>query len=151
MNPQTDKTVSFMDAARPLVPDLLASAKHHIRYHQAIGDRIDELSPEELVGETLIRASDRGTSRPDGVPLRSWMLALEMRTLDDLVAHSAEERKLWSFSLDQPIPPPTATDFDDSFWDWYQPPEEAPSMAQEVADPTANPDEAQTALEDDTG
>jgi|GEM_PF-2753013 len=151
MKTLTKNTASFMDATRPFVPDLLASATHHLRYHQAMGDRVDELSPEELVGETLIRACDQEPRRPRGVSLRSWLLTLETRTLDDLVARSTAERKLWSFSLDEPIPPPTATEFDDSFWDWYQPGEDTPSMANEVADPKAASPEAELALKDETG
>ncbi|MFT5353459.1 MAG: DNA-directed RNA polymerase specialized sigma24 family protein [Polyangiales bacterium] len=150
MTTQTEEAASFIAAVRPLVPDLLASATHHIRYHQALGDLVDELSPEELVGETLVRASHRGARTPHGVSLRSWLLTLETRTMDALIARSTNERKLWSFSLDEPIPPPTATEFDDGFWDWFQPDEGAPVMADEVADPKTVSAEAQQAFKDET-
>ncbi len=119
---ENDDRQAFMEAVRPHLDELLDSARHHLGYHEAAGDLPEgRLTPEELVGETLIVAFSGRDRRPKEVPLREWLLGLEARTLDRLLLQEAQDRQLWAVSLEQPLPKRDPLEIDDSFWDWYQP------------------------------
>lgn len=114
----------FIEETEPYLPVLLEMAGHDLRYHEARGDiAAGELTPEEVVGEALIRANYERRRRPPDVPLRTWLLAMQIRVLDQLLEQRERETKRWAVSLDQPIPSAPAPFRDDSFWDWYQPDE----------------------------
>ena len=119
---ENDDRQAFMEAVRPHLDELLENARHHLAYHEAAGDLPErKLTPEELVGETLIVAFSGRERRPDDVPLRDWLLGLQTRTLDRLLDKEAQDRKLWAVSLEQPLPTLDPLEVDDNFWDWYQP------------------------------
>ena len=113
---------AFMEEARPYLDELIESARHHLAYHEACGDLPEGLlTPQEVAGETLIRAFACRDRRPREVETRDWLLGLEARTLDLLMLEDSRDRELWAVSLDQPLPVDNPMDLDDSFWDWYQP------------------------------
>lgn len=119
---ENDDRQAFMEAVRPHLDELLESARHHLGYHEAAGELQEgKLTPEELVGETLIVAFAGRDRRPENVPLREWLLGLEARTLDRLITKEARDRQLWAVSLEQPLPKRDPLEVDDTFWDWYQP------------------------------
>jgi RNA polymerase sigma-70 factor (ECF subfamily) len=93
-------------------------------YRVALGDlRPDDLTPEELVGETLARAwRDRG-GKPALLATRAWLLALLFRVSENIVRNEARFRKLARVSLEAKVPPEPIYDDDEGFWEWYQPDE----------------------------
>jgi RNA polymerase sigma-70 factor (ECF subfamily) len=116
------EAAAFIEDAGPYLDELRESARHHLAYHEARGD-VDagELTPDEVVGETLIRAFGGRKNRPADLPLRSWLLSVEARTLDEILGQEQEERDLWAFSLDEPLPARYAEEAPDRFWDWGEP------------------------------
>lgn len=118
---QEDTRRVFMEEAKPHLDELLESARHHLAYHEARGDMPEGMfSPEELVGETLLRGFAGRDRRPRDVALRDWLLGLEGRTLDELLQDEAQLRELWAVSLDEPLPVVDPRDLDGSFWDWHR-------------------------------
>lgn len=112
----------FVVEARPHLNVLLEFAGRELHYHEARGDLAPgELSAEQVVGETLLRAYyDRG-KRPPSLAFRSWLLGLEQRVLGRLLDPDERARGLWSVTGDELLPEPLPAREDDAFWDWYQP------------------------------
>src|ERR1700745_61834 len=73
---------SFQQRALSHLDELFAAAQRDLRYHVLLGDlRQHDLSPEELVGETLLRAwRDRLRERAS-LGIRPWLLGLQFRVL----------------------------------------------------------------------
>ncbi|RMG13042.1 MAG: hypothetical protein D6729_15685 [Deltaproteobacteria bacterium] len=121
---------AFTEAVKAHLDELIASARHHIAYHEAREELPkDSISPEELVGETLIRACAGRERQP--ADLRRWLLTLEMRTLDEIIAKNLWEQDLWAVHTEDVIPPLDPLELDDTFWDWYQP-DEIPPRVEDV-------------------
>lgn len=115
---------AFQRLVGPHLDELFAAARRDIRYHSAVGDlREDEISPEEVVGETLLRAWRDRHRRPQGLDIRPWLLGLQFRVLTRIVRQEQVLRKLVSVSLEAPAPAEPIYDDDESFWEWYQPDE----------------------------
>jgi len=117
----TDDQV-FLKRIEPHLDVLLETARSDLRYHEARGDlRPGELSAEEIVGETLIRARHDQERRPPELSLEAWLLGLEARVMIRLLEAEERARELWAYSLEQPIPKPPPPLSDDTYWDWHQP------------------------------
>ncbi|MBB5755233.1 RNA polymerase sigma factor [Prosthecomicrobium pneumaticum] len=115
---------AFQRLVGPYLDELFAAARRDVRYHSAVGDlREDEISPEEVVGETLLRAWRDRHRRPQGLDIRPWLLGLQFRVLTRIVRQEQVLRKLVSVSLEAPAPAEPIYDDDESFWEWYQPDE----------------------------
>ncbi|WP_205520930.1 RNA polymerase sigma factor [Propylenella binzhouense] len=115
---------AFQRLISPHLHELFAAARRDIRYHSAVGDlREDEISPEEVAGETLLRAWRDRYRRPQGLDVRPWLLGLQFRVLTRIVRQEQLLRKLVSVSLEAPVPAEPIYDDDESFWEWYQPDE----------------------------
>lgn len=115
---------AFQRLLNPHLEELLAAAGRDLRYHCAIGDiRQDEISAEELVGETLLRAWRDRHRRPHSLDIRPWLLGLQFRVLTRIVRQELLRRDLASVSLEAPAPAEPIYDDDESFWEWYQPDE----------------------------
>jgi RNA polymerase sigma-70 factor (ECF subfamily) len=104
--------------------ELLDAAQREVRYRVALGelDGLD-LSPEELVGETLARAWRERERKPAGLGERAWLLALLHRVAEGIVRREARFRKLAPVSLEARPPPEPFYDDDEGFYEWYQPDE----------------------------
>lgn len=111
-----------------------ALAPHHDTLMDAsrrkIAARIDEgelregaLTPEELVGETMIRAySHRNSFEPEQMSLRAWLLGIQYRTLNRLVRAEHDYNDQKALSLDAEVP--TNEDYDaveEDFYEFRQP------------------------------
>jgi RNA polymerase sigma-70 factor (ECF subfamily) len=104
--------------------ELLAAAQREVRYRGALGELgADDLSPEELVGETLARAWRERDRRPARLGERAWLLALLHRVAEGIVRREARFRKLAPVSLEARPPPEPFYDDDEGFYEWYQPDE----------------------------
>lgn len=115
---------AFEEAIAPHHDTLMEAA------HRKIAARIDAgelregaLTPEELVGETMIRAFDhRDRYEPDQMSFRAWLVGIQYRTLNRLIRdeHSYDDQK--ALSLDAEVP--TNDDYDaveESFYEFRQP------------------------------
>jgi len=104
--------------------ELLAAARRELRYRQALGELgPDDLTPEELVGETLARAWHGREHRPARLRPRAWLLALLHRVAERIAKREAKFRKLAEVSLEAQPPPEPMYDDDEGFYEWYQPDE----------------------------
>ena len=113
---------SFMKAVEPYLATLRNAARRDLRYYQARGDiPRGELSPEEVIGETLIQAFAQRAKRPTGLSFKAWLLGMEARVIENLIKSEKPFRELWAVSLEEPLPDPASSYDDTSFWDWYQP------------------------------
>jgi RNA polymerase sigma-70 factor (ECF subfamily) len=103
---------AFEAAVAPHLDDLHAAAAHLLSLHQAAdGSGGTDLTPEELVGETLLRAFDRRARfATTGMTLRAWLLGLQTRALAifERQEHDYTDRK--ALSLDEPVPTGDETD-----------------------------------------
>ena len=82
----------FREMTEPYIPALLKSARNTIRQERLLGGLSpDIVQPEELVGETLIKAWQARHTRSEQKPLRSWLLCIQEKTLQQMIA---EEQKL---------------------------------------------------------
>ncbi|HVI04584.1 MAG TPA: sigma-70 family RNA polymerase sigma factor [Sphingomicrobium sp.] len=104
--------------------ELFAAAQRDLRYHVMLRDlRQHDLSPEELVGETLLRAWRDRLRKPASLGIRPWLLGLQFRVLTRIVRQERLLQRLVSTSLEAPAPEPPIYDDDESFWEWFQPDE----------------------------
>jgi RNA polymerase sigma-70 factor (ECF subfamily) len=141
---------TFRALVEPNLDALLSAAKHELEYRQAVGDlTLDDLTAEELVGETLARAWRDRHRRPLLLGLRPWLLGLLFRVADSLARQEARRREAAAVSLEAPIPPEPPYD-DESFWEWYQP--EATARWKDVIPAAAAaPEQVVAALEREEG
>lgn len=116
---------AFHSLISPYLDELFAAAQRDIRYHTAVGDlREGDLSAEELVGETLLRAWRDRRARPQLLGLRAWLLGLQFRVLMRIVRQEQLLRRLISVSLEEHAPEPPIYHDDEGFYEWFQPDEE---------------------------
>jgi RNA polymerase sigma-70 factor (ECF subfamily) len=131
---------AFQATVAPHLEELLGAARRELSYRVALGNfGADDLTPEELVGEALLRAWQDRYRRPSSLEVKVWLLALLFRVARDLARREAGLRRIPTESLEALVPPEPIYDDDEEFWEWYQPDEltrwedvvEAPAMAPE--------------------
>lgn len=97
---------AFEAAVAPFQDELMRTARRLVALEQRDGRlREDALAPEELVGETLVRAFDHRERFDAGrMSFRAWLIGLQHRTLAHLAAaeHRYNDRK--AISLDEEVP-----------------------------------------------
>jgi DNA-directed RNA polymerase specialized sigma24 family protein len=115
---------AFQRAVRPYLRELLRTARHEVRYRTALGDfEADDPTPEELVGEVLVRAWRERQNRLPHLRLRVWLLTLLYRVADSISRSEDRRKRVPTESLEEPPPPEPIYDDDEEFWEWYQPDE----------------------------
>ena len=131
---------AFQATVAPHLGELLGAARRELSYRVALGNfGADDLTPEELVGEALLRAWQDRYRRPSSLGVKVWLLALLFRVARDLARREAGLRRIPTDSLEALVPPEPIYDDDEEFWEWYQPDEltrwedvvEAPAMTPE--------------------
>ena len=108
----------------PYLAELTAAAARELRYRRAVGDlRPQDLSADELVGETLARGRRDRARKPANLEVRPWLLGLEFKVLESIVRSERRARRLAGVSLDAPVVDQAelAEATDEEFWEWYQP------------------------------
>ncbi|QXD13774.1 RNA polymerase sigma factor [Rhodocaloribacter litoris] len=139
---------AFNRLVEPHLNELLRAARRDIGYHRFMKDLLPaDLTPEELVGETLVRAWYSRREKPEAVRLRAWLLGTQHRVLQKLIEREKTNRALWAVSLEAPLPPEPLYDDEESFWEWYQPdditkwedvfPDDVPLPDEQLADEEA--------------
>lgn len=93
-------------AVAPFRELLLRNARRAIMERRTTGElNEDDLTPEELVGETLLRAYHGRERYPaERMGLDAWLLALQRRALDRIARQEAEYRDRKAISLQEEIP-----------------------------------------------
>lgn len=115
----------FKEMTEPHMPALLKAARRAIHCEQTAGTiQRGWLSPEELTGETLIQAWQVRHTRSEQKPVSQWLLALQERTLQRMIA---EEQKLHApivVSLQSPAHFKSEDILDDEneLWRLFEPP-----------------------------
>jgi RNA polymerase sigma-70 factor (ECF subfamily) len=115
---------AFEEALGPHNDTLMDAARRKIAARIDAGElRERDLTPEELVGETLIRAFDRRESfDPDQMSFRAWLLGIQYRTLNRLIRTERDYADQKAISLDDEVP--TNEDYDaveEDFYEFRQP------------------------------
>jgi RNA polymerase sigma-70 factor (ECF subfamily) len=106
-------SASFEEAIAPLQEALLGAARRQVDIERAAGSlREDALTPEELVGETLLRAFEhRAAFDARKLSFRAWLLGIQHRALARLTADEAGYDARKAISLDEEVP--AREEFDD--------------------------------------
>ncbi len=113
---------AFRRLIEPYVDELLRAAHRELAHYQRLKElRPEDLTAEELVGETLITAWRQRHRKPRRLSIRAWLLGLLHRVLQRYVQRERLFRQLWELSLEAPVPPEPIYDDEESFWEWYQP------------------------------
>ncbi len=104
---------AFEEAVAPLQETLLAAARRQVDVERAAGNlRVEALNPEELYGETLLRAFEhRAGFDPKRLRFRAWLLGIQHRVLARLTADEVGYDARKAISLDEEVP--TREEFDD--------------------------------------
>lgn len=122
---------AFEEALAPYQDDLRAAAARMLDIERDpvddtpaddTGTRAD-LTPEELVGETLIRAWDRRDRYDaDALGFRSWLLGLQTRRLAQLTRDDRTYAERKAVSLDEELPTQEDQDaVEEDFYEFRQP------------------------------
>lgn len=114
--------VSFNALVEPYIGALNRAARHYLNYYVAQGHiPQDAITVEDVVGETLVRAWNFRSSRPEKMPIRAWLLATLYRVVRSMVMQERAYRRENAISLDEPIPiNPQEQATQEHFWEWYQ-------------------------------
>ncbi len=97
---------AFEAVVAPFQDELMRAARRLVALEQRDGRlRADALTPEELVGETLVRAYDhRERFDPARLSFRAWLIGLQHRALAQLAADERRYDDRKALSLDEPVP-----------------------------------------------
>jgi RNA polymerase sigma factor (sigma-70 family) len=114
--------IAFEKVVSLHLPALLDAARRELRYRIALGDLgTDDLTPEGLVGEGLIRAWQDRQHLPPTLSVRAWLLALLFRVAKSLVRREGRFRKMARLSLEPAGSPEPVYDEGEGIWKWQQP------------------------------
>jgi RNA polymerase sigma-70 factor (ECF subfamily) len=147
-----DDKAAFEAAVEPYMETLLEGARKALAFYFAQGYlRPEDLSPEEIVGETLLYAWEHRGERPAPMSLRGWLLGTQYRVLRGLAERERAYRDDKAISLDEPFPldgsaAPSTDHVQESFWEWHQP--DAVTLWEEVT-PAVEPVDIEIPLDVD--
>lgn len=115
---------AFEDAIAPHQEVLLEAARRLVELQRSEGDlHPDDLTPEELVGETLLRAYETRARYDAGrMGMRAWLLGIQHRALARVIhdENAYAARKAVSLNAELPIDP-SANAVEEGFWEFHQP------------------------------
>ncbi len=113
---------AFERLVEPHLEELRDAARHELTYLVSVGDLdANLLTPEELVGEVLMRAWRTRRRKPAELGLAAWLHGLIFRVADAIVARQKQLASLPTVSLEERVPDPPLYDDEESFYEWYQP------------------------------
>ena len=90
----------------PFQDELLQLAQRQVNLHRATGQlQVNDLSPEEVVGEGLVAAYEyRASFDADAISFRAWLLGLQHRALARILQQEARYASRKAISLDEEVP-----------------------------------------------
>lgn len=119
---------AFEEAVAPYQDDLMAAAHRQLDLPADLGpdeapEPLTDLTPEELVGETLLRAYERRESYDaDRMGLRAWLLGVQTRALSRFRRREALYTQSKEVSLDAEVPNGAETDaVEEQLYEFNQP------------------------------
>jgi RNA polymerase sigma-70 factor (ECF subfamily) len=96
-------------------------AQRELRYREVNGQlRPNLVTPEEVVGETIVTALGYSAEKPERLALEPWLYRLAMRCIDDLVQNAEPEAAVY---LDQGLRRPNEQASDEAQLQFHQPDE----------------------------
>jgi ribosomal subunit interface protein len=126
--PEESERELFITAIQPHLKKLYNFVRREIGYHDANGDLIPgEVTPDEAIDETIVRAYEQLATRPPKMELDRWLMKLAMQYLHSEAWRSRIERKkVAHIEEDIPETPPTeaVSTLGDEILDFYQPDED---------------------------
>ena len=137
---------AFNRVVDPLVPELIETARHELAFFVETGELPPDLTtPEEVVGEVMIRAWRNRRRRLPHVSVKAWLLAILYRVIDELVHEQRRRRELAEVAREMHPEVPPLED-EEAFWEWFQP-EDLPVAEPLVPEPPPDPETVTAALE----
>lgn len=113
----------YTDTLRDAAERQLAVERDLVSGEPVDGETVVDLTPEELVGETLVRAWDlKDRFDPDRMGFRAWLLGLQTRSLARIAQREERYTRRKAISLDEELP--TSADNDavgEQFYEFRQP------------------------------
>ena len=145
-----DDDEAFRAAVKPYMDDLIDAAGSDLGFYVNQGYlKLDDFTPEEVVGETLLYAWSHREHRLDDMDLRSWLLGVQYRVLRRLVAREQDYREDKAVSLDAPLPTqPETYAGGEWFAEWYAP--DRGGVTYEEITPGATPTDLELDLREET-
>jgi ribosomal subunit interface protein len=126
--PEESERELFITAIQPHLKKLYNFVRREIGYHEANGDLIPgEVTPDEAIDETIVRAYEQLATRPPKMELDRWLMKLAMQYLHSEAWRSRIERKrVAHIEEDIPETPPTeaVSTLGDEILHFYQPDED---------------------------
>lgn len=114
---------AFRRLVEPHMDRLLRAAQHDLDYY-VTQDRLreEDLTAEEIVGETLIYAWRHRDRCPTEMSLQGWLLGTQFRVLRVMVRQQEDYSSDKALSLNEPVESPNE-DRDPQEWfrKWYEP------------------------------
>ena len=103
---------AFNDALSPYLATLHDAAERQLAVERDLvsgepveGESAVDMTPDELVGETMVRAWDlRSRFDGDRLPMRAWLLGLQTRSLARISRREERYTQRKAFSLDDELP-----------------------------------------------
>lgn len=115
---------AFEEAVAPYQELLLRDARRKVNRSRRSGAlERDDLTPEELVGETLLRAHrHRARFQNQKLSFRGWLLGLQYRMLQLLTRQEQRYHRQKAVSLDENLPPDERTNaVEEEFYEFNLP------------------------------
>jgi RNA polymerase sigma-70 factor (ECF subfamily) len=145
---EMDERAAFRKQVTPYLGELLAAARHELRYHRALGDLDPEdPTPSEIIGDVLTRAWQERKHWSPEVGTRTRLYVLLFRVVKNVVHRQKSRRSHETVSIEALVPPEDTYDDDESFWEWYQP-DEMLRWEDVIETPALSPEQAASADEE---
>ena len=121
---------AFNDALSPHTETLRQAAERQLAVERDLvtgeplaGESAVDLTPDELVGETMVRAwEQRERFDADRLPMRPWLLGLQTRSLARIARREARYTERKAISLDDTVPVHEGQDaVQEDFYEFRQP------------------------------
>jgi RNA polymerase sigma-70 factor (ECF subfamily) len=142
---------AFEACVAPLQDFVLRAAHRQVAVERELGRlRVDHLTPEELYGETLVRAWDgRAGFEGGALSFRGWLLGLQHRALVRLGADERRYEDRKAISLDEEVPTNAAQDHvEETMYEFRDP---LDVVTYEELIPGSNPDDVELDMSERNG
>src|SRR5690554_4053460 len=100
-----DDERAYCGLTEQFVPTMTRAARRELAFY--LRQRIihpGDFAPEEIVGEAILQGWQHRKTRPEKMSLRGWLLGVQHRVLQRLVAKQRQYRRDKAISLDEPLP-----------------------------------------------
>lgn len=132
---RTGDRARFIAALEQQLDTLDRFIERELRYQTALGNlHPDDVTPDEIVSEVVIRALRYFPRLPQRATLRGWLRLLALRAIDARLRQIRQRRRIEAVSIEAPIR-------SDQRADVYYQPDAALTWADVLPDPSPTPEE----------